>query len=130
MRTISHPLFIVLAMIYIAYYALKQTDITFPLWISNYLADLLSIFLVNTVALWLIRKIKVKPNLEFSQHLVLLSIVMFSVFFEFYLPLKSTIYVYDAYDIVCYFISGVGFVIWRKELCKDKCLGKSLNKKS
>lgn len=116
MKTISHPLFIVLALIYVVYYSLKQTDFVFPVFISNYLADLLSIFLVNTFTLWSIRKIKNRPNLELPPHLVLLSVVMFSIFFEFVLPLKSPIYVYDPWDILCYTISGAVYVLWRKRL--------------
>lgn len=114
MKTITHPLFIVLAALYALYYGLKQTDMVFPLFISNYLADLLSIFLVNTFTLWCIRKIKHRPNLELPIPLILMSIVMFSVFFEFILPLKSPVYVYDPWDILCYFISGVGYILWRK----------------
>lgn len=114
MKTITHPLFIVLALIYISYYGLKQTEIVFPLFISNYLADLLSIFLVNTFALAIIRKVQNKPKLEFSPFLVLLSVVMFSLFFELYLPTKSNVYIQDPWDVLCYFISGGMYVFWRK----------------
>jgi len=114
MKTITHPLFIVLALVYAVYYGLKQTDVVLPLFITNYLADLLSIFLVNTFTLWAIRKIKNKPNLELPIHLVLLSVIMFSVFFEFILPLRSPVYVYDPLDILCYFISGIAYVLWRR----------------
>ena len=114
MKTISHPLFIVLASVYAIYYGLKQTDVIFPLFISNYLADLLSIFLVNTFTLWCIRKIKRRPNLELPISLILMSVVMFSVFFEFVLPLKSPVYIYDPWDMLCYFISGVAYILWRR----------------
>jgi hypothetical protein len=114
MKTITHPLFIVLAIIYAVYYGLKQTDLVFPVFITNYLADLLSIFLVNTFALWSIRKIKNKPNLELPIPLVLLSVIMFSIFFEYILPQKSPIYVYDPWDVLCYAISGAGYVLWRR----------------
>lgn len=116
MKTITHPLFIVLALIYTVYYGLKQSDFVFPVLVSNYLADLLSIFLVNTFTLWGIRKVKNKPNLELPPYLVLLSVLMFSVFFEFILPQKSPIYVYDPWDILCYFISGTAYVLWRRRL--------------
>lgn len=115
MKTITHPLFIVLALTYIVYYCLKQTDFVFPVFISNYLADLLSIFLVNTFALWVIRKVKNKPQLELSVPLVFLSVIMFSIFFEFILPQKSSIYVYDPWDVLCYAISGAGYVLWRRK---------------
>ncbi|WP_107038960.1 hypothetical protein [Brumimicrobium mesophilum] len=113
MKTITHPIFIVLATIYAVYYGLKQTDVVFPLFISNYLADLLSIFLVNTFTLWCIRKIKNRPYLELPIPLILMSVVMFSIFFEFVLPQKSSIYIYDPWDVLCYFISGMAYIFWR-----------------
>lgn len=116
MKTITHPFFIILGLVYAVYYGLKQTDFVFPLLISNYLADLLSIFLVNTFTLWSVRKIKNKPSVELPIYLVFLSIVMFSIFFEFILPNKSSNYVYDFWDIVCYAISGAGYILWRKRL--------------
>lgn len=114
MKTITHPLFIFLAFIYVLYYILKQTDIVFPVLISNYLADVLSIFLVNTFALWVIRKIKNQPQLEFHPFLVLLSVLMFSLFFEVMLPFQSPVYIYDPWDILCYFISGMAYILWRR----------------
>lgn len=115
MKTISHPLFIVLALIYAAYYSLKQTDFVFPVLVSSYLADLLSIFLVNTFTLWCIRKIKNRPSLELPPTMVLFSVIMFSVFFEFILPEKSPIYIYDPWDILCYVISGLAYIFWRRK---------------
>lgn len=120
MKTITHPLFIVLALIYAVYYGLKQTDLVFPVLISNYLADLLSIFLVNTFALWAIRKIKKSPQLELPVSLVLLSVVMFTLFFEFILPQQSPIYVYDPWDVLCYAISGAAYIVWRKTGANSK----------
>ncbi|HLV41294.1 MAG TPA: hypothetical protein VKY37_03355, partial [Brumimicrobium sp.] len=113
MRTITHPLFIILAIIYVVYYGLKQTDFVFPVLVSSYLADLLCIFLVNTFALWFLRKIKRTPHLELPVSMVLLSVIMFSVFFEYILPQQSTLYIYDPWDIFCYFISGTVYVLWR-----------------
>lgn len=116
MKTITHPLFILLALVYILYYGLKQTDFIFPELISNYLADLLSIFLVNTFALWSIRKIKNKPYLELPPYLVLLSVVLFALFFEILLPYQSSVYIHDPWDILCYLISGLVFILWRKRV--------------
>src|SRR5690554_7454267 len=76
MKTISHPLFLVLATCYAVYYGLKQTDVVLPVFITSYLADLLSIFLVNTFALWIIRKMKNSPKLEVPIAMVFLSVIM------------------------------------------------------
>ncbi|WP_123776013.1 hypothetical protein [Brumimicrobium aurantiacum] len=114
MKTITHPYFIVSALIYLVYYGLKQTDIQLPIFISNYLADLLSVFLVNTFVLWCIRKVQKRPEYELSTSMVFLSVVLFSVFFEIYLPNQNTKHVADVWDILCYLISGISYVLWRK----------------
>lgn len=116
MKTVSHPLFIVLFVIYGTYYGLKQTNIVLPELITSYLADLFSVFLVNALVLWIVRKAKGLPQLEFHPVLVLLSVVLFSFYFEYYLPQRSSIYTSDIGDVFCYFISGFAYVFWRKPL--------------
>jgi len=84
MKTITHPQFLFLASINLVYYSLKQTDVVFPELISNYLADLLRIFLINTVILFIIRKLKNKPRFELPSILVWIGILMATVFLNLY----------------------------------------------
>jgi len=83
--------------------------------ISSYLADFLSLFIVNTIILWLIRVIKSNNKLELQPEMVLLSFLLFSVFFEFYLPAVNEYYHRDYLDVLCYAISAIGFLVWRKK---------------
>lgn len=122
MKTIGHPLFIFLFSVYILYYALKQTTLAMPVFVTNYLADLLSIVVVNTILLFVIRRIKKMPAYELPTAMVVASVILFGLYFEFYLPTKSSVYVRDYADILCYSISGIFYVLWRKQfyLCAAK----------
>lgn len=114
MKTIKHPFFIVISAIYLSYYIIKQTDLSVPVFVSSYLADLLCIIIVNTFALWLIRKIKNLPHYEFSIGTVSLSVLLFSVYFEVVLPQVNSYHVADVWDVLCYLISGFVYLFWRK----------------
>lgn len=116
MKTIKHPFFIVIYAIYLSYYIIKQTDLSVPVFVSSYLADLLCIIIVNTFALWLIRKIKNLPHYEFSIGTVSLSMLLFSVYFEVVLPQVNSYHVADVWDILCYLISGFVYLFWRKTI--------------
>lgn len=116
MKTIKHPFFIVISAIYLSYYIIKQTDLSVPVFVSSYLADLLCIIIVNTFALWLIRKIKNLPHYEFSIGTVSLSVLLFSVYFEVVLPQVNNYHVADVWDVLCYLISGFVYLFWRKTI--------------
>lgn len=83
--------------------------------VSSYLADLLSLFIVNTVVLWGIRRVKSDNNLELKPEMVILSFILFAVFFEFYLPTVNEYYHGDYLDIACYAIGAFGFLLWRRK---------------
>lgn len=116
MKTIKHPFFIVISAIYLSYYIIKQTDLSVPVFVSSYLADLLCIIIVNTFALWLIRKIKNLPHYELSIGTVSLSVLLFSVYFEVVLPQVNSYHVADVWDVLCYLISGFVYLFWRKTI--------------
>lgn len=114
MKTISHPLFIIVFSAYVSYYFLKILNIRMPEIITNYLADLLSLFIVNTVILWILRIIKSNKKIELKPEMVIASFLMFSVFFEFYLPSINNYYYLDYLDVLCYLTSALSFLFWRK----------------
>lgn len=114
MKTISHPLFQSVLSIYLIYYTLKTLSLRMPEIVTSYLADILSLFIVNTVVLWLIRLIKANKSLELQPKMVIISFLLFTVFFEFYLPAVNEYYHRDYLDIVCYGLSSLGFIVWRR----------------
>jgi hypothetical protein len=114
MKTVSHPLFLSVFFTYLVYYALKMLQIQMPEFVTSYLADLVSLFIVNTVVLWLIRLVKSDKNLELNPEMVILSFILFAGFFEFYLPVLDEYYHRDYLDIACYAIGAFGFILWRR----------------
>jgi hypothetical protein len=114
MKTISHPLFLSIFFIYMVYYTLKTLSFPIPEIVTSYLADLLSLFIVNTAVLYLIRLIKANKSLELKPEMILISFLLFTGFFEFYLPVVNKYYHRDYLDIVCYAISSFGFIFWRR----------------
>lgn len=115
MKTVSHPLFLSVFSIYFVYYLLKIFSVQMPEIATSYLADLLSLFIVNTIILWFLRLIKSNKKLELKTAKVIVSFVLFSVFFEFYLPAVKDYYQKDYWDILCYAISAFGFLLWRRK---------------
>lgn len=114
MKTISHPLFLVIAGLYLTYYTLKHSGVALPEFVTNYFADLTSLFLINTIALFGLRKLFRSPKLELSLGMIGASFVLISLFFEVIFPRQATYYVADAIDILCYAISATAYFFWRK----------------
>lgn len=90
-------------------------QVQMPEIVTSYLADLLSLFIVNTVVLWVVRQVKSKENLELKPEMVVLSFILFAVFFELYLPAVNEYYHRDYLDIACYAIGAFGFILWRRK---------------
>jgi branched-subunit amino acid ABC-type transport system permease component len=114
MKTISHPLFLVLAGLYMTYYTLKHSGVALPELITNYFADLTSLFLINTIALFALRKLFRRPELELSLGMIGISFVLISLFFEVIFPRQENYYIADWNDVLCYFISATVYFLWRK----------------
>lgn len=114
MKTIGHPLFILLLLAYVVYYVLKHLQIPMPELITNYFADLLSLFLINTFVLFLIRKIVTEPTFELSPGMVVISLVLITVIFEIIQPAVNSYFVADPIDVICYGLSATLYLIWRK----------------
>ncbi len=119
MKTIGHPLFLVVFFIYLTYYILKHMGIEMPVFITGYLADLLSLFLINTLVLFLLRKIYTRPNLELNIGMVAISFVLITVIFEVLQPMNDNYFIADPIDILCYFASASIYFVWRKVGASD-----------
>lgn len=113
MRTISHPLFIIVLLVYLTYYVLKHTGVQMPEFVTSYLADLLSLFLINTSVLYLLRKIYKKSELELPLGFVIVSFILITLVFEVIQPIINNYFIADPIDIVCYLISASSYYLWR-----------------
>lgn len=114
MKTVSHPIFIIVLLVYLTYYILKHTGFEMPALITSYLADILSLFLINTLVLFILRKIYSKPNLELSVGMIVISIILITLIFEVIQPMINEYFVADPIDLLCYLISGSLYYVWRK----------------
>jgi len=114
MKTIGHPIFLVVFSIYIMYYILKHLGTEMPVLITSYLADLLSLFLINTLVLFVLRKIYSSPNLELSVGMIIISLILITLIFEVIQPMKDEYFVADPIDILCYLTSATLYYFWRK----------------
>ena len=113
MKTISHPLFLFVSGLYLTYYFLKHSGVVLPEIITNYFADLTSLFLINTIALFGLRKLFRRPELELSLGMIGISFIFISLFFEVILPQQENYYIADWKDVLCYFISASVYFLWR-----------------
>lgn len=83
----------------------------FPLF-SSYFTDVLFVPAMCCFALIFTRMIKRDPNLKVKWHIVVFVTVLISYYFEFYLPFQpANVYISDSFDVVCYFIGAILFLI-------------------
>lgn len=97
-------------------YVLQRCKVVLPMFINNYLNDILSIpltlcIILATVRLW-------KGSVYRLSNLHIGSIVVyFSLYFEVYLPQHNFRYTADIFDLLCYVIGAVIFyLLQEKEL--------------
>tara|TARA_B100000508_G_scaffold141097_1_gene146998 strand:- start:88981 stop:89340 length:360 start_codon:yes stop_codon:yes gene_type:complete len=114
MKTISHPLFLLVFASYVVYYILKHFHVSMPVLITSYYADLVSLFIINTVILFIIRRASNKPNYELPIAMVVFSFFAISAIFEFIHPAWDNDMVADPLDIMCYGFSALLYIIWRR----------------
>lgn len=89
----------------------KFFSVPAPKWIFHYLNDFLVIPIVATLGLHLVWVIKKDITLRINWFTVLSLVVLYSLFFEYYLPKTSPRYTSDIYDVVCYGLGGVVFYV-------------------
>lgn len=114
MRTVGHPLFLGVLICYIVYYILKRLTLEMPDIVTSYFADIVSLFLINTFVLFIIRKLKSSSTLELPVLIIALGFVLTTLLFEWFFPLIYQNTISDPIDIVCYAISSLAYLVWRK----------------
>ena len=118
MKTISHKYLIIkfLSIIYFIHLILKFANITVPIWVSSYLADLLCLPLLLFFITLIIRKVQQNPFFKLGFGMILFAFLTLSLVFEIYLPLISPRYTSDKIDILMYAVGGVLFYIFQPKL--------------
>ncbi len=106
-RTLSNPVFLVCVVLATINQILeKGLGIFLPL-IHSYLDDLLCFPIVLTLGLAMYRYFK--PNYELSAWHIWPTVVIYSVYFEWYLPQTSTVYTADVFDVLMYALGALIF---------------------
>lgn|SRR5690606_30498648 len=84
-----------------------QTDL--PNWIQFYVNDFLCMPVVLTICLTVVHYIKKDFSIRLSLFTVLSLTIIYSVYFEWYLPQVKTRYTADIMDVIMYFSGSLLF---------------------
>lgn len=90
------------------------TDIV-PKLITFYLNDFLIIPIVGLISLHVVWFLKKDQTIRLSAVTILSLVILFSIYFEWYLPKYKERYTADAWDVVCYLAGGVVFYVLQKQ---------------
>lgn len=95
-------------------FLLQKNSYVLPKLLNNYYNDFASIPIVLSVSLWFAKRIRQNNELQFSFWQCMLFVVMYSWFFENYLPKINSRYTADMFDVLAYFLGGLSFYFWQK----------------
>lgn len=95
--------------VFIAVQLVKYYKLPAPDWVFFYLNDFLAIPIVATICLHAVWLVKKDRSLRLGPVSIISLVVMFSVYFEYYLPRQSYRHTGDPWDLVCYALGGLVF---------------------
>jgi hypothetical protein len=116
MTRIGYIILSVLSGVYALLLYLKFNQINVPSLVSSYLADLISMPILLSATLVLLRWIKRLPHFLFNWKHVLFAWAYVCVVFEWYLPSRSSTYTSDPVDVLVFGISGLIFLLLQPKL--------------
>jgi hypothetical protein len=112
-RTLHIYVFISL-LLFIGVELLKYLNFDLPNLLINHLNDFLTLPMVATPclhAVWLIKKDK---SIRLSMLSIFSLVVLYSFYFEYYLPIYVPRYTGDLWDVFCYLSGGILFYVLQK----------------
>jgi len=116
----SNFLFLFLILIYVAGRILRSEKIIIP-WINSYLSDVLCLPIILSLIQFLIQKYIIRnPGYRLGIYHIILTIVYFSLVFEWYLPKHNPHFTYDPLDILAYSLGGVLFYGYNRFAMKGR----------
>lgn len=101
-------------MIFLTTGILKMAQVQAPQWVSSYLNDFLVIPIVGLICLRAVWWIKKDTFIRLHGITILSLVILYSVYFELYLPKVYKRYVADVWDVVCYAAGGVIFYVLQR----------------
>ncbi len=108
-------LLFVAAILYSVQLLFKLNQLYLPYLINGYLADVLCLPLLLTTVVWTIRKVKSLPFFILNWKMILFAWLYISLVFEYLLPMNSTRYTADIFDVAAYFAGGLLFFILQED---------------
>lgn len=111
---ILHIVMICFLIIYATMLGLGYYEVTTIPFVHNHLNDLLVIPLVATACLHVIWWIKKDRSIRLGILSILSLVILYSDYFEYYLPDIHPRYTGDVWDVVCYGIGGILFYFLQK----------------
>lgn len=87
-------------------------------WLNDHATDLLCMPIVLSILLLVTQVLKKDKNLTLPWYAVALTVVYWSIYFEWYLPKQSGIYTSDQMDVYMYIIGGIAYFFWQKSVFK------------
>lgn len=84
-------------------------QVELPTWVTSYLKDFLVIPIVSTISLHGVWWLKKNKAIRLNGFTILSIVILFSVYFEYYLPKISVRYTSDIWDVACYALGGIIF---------------------
>lgn len=115
MKVLQHIIFIGMILIGSCIYIIQQFGVHLPLFINNYLNDILSIPIALCIILAIVRTWR-SNSYQLSIAMIAAVVLYFSVYFEYYLPQHNPRYTADIFDIGCYVLGGGIFYFIQKYL--------------
>ncbi|MHC5201525.1 hypothetical protein [Myroides sp. LJL119] len=97
-------------------YLCQRNGLVLASWINNYVNDFLTLPIVLSISVFLVRKLKKDPSIKLSISLIIVVAIFYSVYFEYYLPPVNPRYTKDPIDILLYFLGGFSYYFVNKTL--------------
>ncbi|HAS36533.1 MAG TPA: magnesium citrate secondary transporter [Flavobacteriales bacterium] len=110
LKTLSSPLFLVASCIFLVNRWSEFYGIYIP-FVNSYLDDLMLMPIVLTMALAGMRFI-ISSSYRLSLWQISLSTLIFSVFFEYFIPQFDPRFTADPLDVLAYLIGALAFLLW------------------
>ena len=90
-------------------YTCQTLGISLPIWINNYLNDFLCLPIVLNIAQYTVRYLRNDGHLNIPFSLVVTMALLYSIYFEWFLPKVNLRYTSDFIDVALYFAGAFLF---------------------
>ncbi len=109
MHPIKNIFFVGFSTIYLIIQSTRKLGFYIPEVLNSYVTDYLFIPLLLMFSLWLTRVVKRDVTIKLTLPMIVISVILISFIFEYYLPQTSLLYTADKIDVLMYLLGGVSY---------------------